>query len=149
MGRRGRNRGDSGADGQRRGLRIGGGEKPGAVLKGPPITLTCECGEKCELAYGERWQCETCGRIWDTNRIPREQYEQIRRMSLRFRTLPIGFGAVVAALAIFFTLTGNVFSVFLLLPIAMSIWFVFLRPLHRRRYRAAVKGLPRWELRAD
>ena len=141
MGRRGRQRSETGG----RGLRIGGGEQPGAVLKGPPITLTCECGEKRELPYGERWRCEQCGRTWDTNRIPREQYEQIRRV----RALPIAFGSVVAAIAIFFTLTGNVFSVFFLLPVALTTWFVFLRPIHRRRYRAAVKGLPRWELRAD
>jgi hypothetical protein len=145
MGRRARNRSEAGG----RGLRIGGGETPGAVLKGPPITLTCECGEKRDLPYGERWQCEQCGRTWDTNRIPREQYEQIKRVSLRFRALPIGFGSLVAAIAIFFTLTGNVFSVFFLLPVALTTWFVFLRPVHRRRYRAAVKGLPRWELRAE
>jgi hypothetical protein len=124
-------------------------EQPGAVLKGPPITLTCECGQKRELPYGERWVCEQCGRAWDTGRIPREQYEQIRKLSLRFRALPIGFGSLIAAIAIFFTLTGNVFSVFFLLPVALTTWFVFLRPVHRRRYRAAVKGLPRWELRAE
>ena len=28
----------------------------------PPITVKCECGEKRDLAYGERWTCETCGR---------------------------------------------------------------------------------------
>jgi hypothetical protein len=145
MGRRARNRSEA----EGRGLRIGGGERPGAVLKGPPITLTCECGEKRDLPYGERWRCEQCGRTWDTNRIPREQYEQIKRVSLRFRALPIGFGSLVAAIAIFFTLTGNVFSVFFLLPVALTTWFVFLRPVHRRRYRAAVKGLPRWELRAE
>jgi hypothetical protein len=28
-------------------------------------------------------------------------------------------------------------------------WFVCLRPLHRRRYRAAIARLPRWDLRAE
>ena len=146
MGRRERRRGERK---QRSGPRIREREQPGAVLKGPPITITCECGEKRDLAYGERWRCESCGRTWDTGRIPREQYDAIRKLSLRFRALPIGFGALVAAIAIFFTLTGNVFSVFFLLPVALTAWFVFLRPLHRRRYRAAVKTLPRWELRAE
>ena len=45
--------------------------------------------------------------------------------------MPIAFGLVVAALAMFFTLTGNMFYVFVLLPLAMMIWFVFLRPTHR------------------
>ena len=58
-----------------------GHEQPGTVLRGPPIALTCECGEKRELAYGERWRCQSCGRSWDTNRIPAEQYQEIRRIS--------------------------------------------------------------------
>ena len=144
MGRRTRRRGE-GAQAVS-GPRFRDREKPGAILKGPPITLTCECGEKRDLAYGERWECETCGRAWDTSRIPREQYEAIRSTSLRFRALPIGFGLLVAALAIFFTLSGNIFGVFFLLPVALTIWFVFLRPVHRKRYYRAVAGLPKWEL---
>lgn len=124
-------------------------ERPGAVLKGPPITVTCECGEKRELPYGQRWECERCGRAWDTGRIPLEQYEEIRQMSLRFRALPIVFGVLVATVALFFILTGNVFSVFFLLPVALTAWFVFLRPVWRRRYREAITSLPKWELRAE
>jgi hypothetical protein len=111
--------------------------------------VTCECGQKRELAYGERWDCESCGRSWDTGRIPPAQYQEIRRMSLRYRAVPVAFGAAVAALAIFFTLTGNIVGVFFLMPVALVSWFVFLRPLHRKRYRAAIKTLPSWELRAD
>jgi hypothetical protein len=124
-------------------------EAPGSVLGGPPIAVTCECGEKRDLRYGETWTCERCGRRWDTSRIPREQYEVVRRTQLRFRVLPVVLGLLVVALAIFFTLTGNVFSVFFLLPVALSVWFVFLRPMHRRRYRAAIADLPRWELHPD
>jgi hypothetical protein len=124
-------------------------EAPGSVLGGPPIAVTCECGEKRDLRYGESWTCERCGRRWDTSRIPREQYDVVRRTQLRFRVLPVALGLLVAALAIFFTLTGNIFSVFFLLPVALSVWFVFLRPLHRRRYRAAIADLPRWELHPE
>jgi hypothetical protein len=133
----------------RSGPRIREREKPGAVLKGPPITVGCECGQKRELAYGERWECESCGRTYDTNRIPADQYEQIRKLSLRYRAIPVVLGALIALLAIFFTLTGNIFGVFFLLPVGLISWFVFLRPLHRKRYRAAIQTLPRWELRAD
>jgi hypothetical protein len=147
MGRRERRRGGQGKLERKRTPRDW--ERPGAIVKGPPITVTCECGQKRELAYGERWDCESCGRSWDTGRIPADQYDQIRRLSLRFRAVPIAFGAVVALLAIFFTLTGNIPGVFFLLPTALVAWFVFLRPLHRRRYRRAIKTLPRWELRAD
>jgi hypothetical protein len=37
--------------------------------------------------------------------------------------------------------------VFVLLPMAMVIWFSFVRPVHQRRYRRAIADLPRWELR--
>jgi Flp pilus assembly protein TadB len=77
---------------------------------------------------------------------PRSQYEAIRRTQLRFRVLPVAYGLVVASTAIFFTLTGNVFSVFVLLPLAMMVWFYFIRPAHRRRYRRAIADLPRWNL---
>ena len=56
-------------------------------------------------------------------------------------------GTVLRGLAMFFTLTGNIFSVFVLLPLALMIWFYFVRSAHPRRYRRAIADLPRWELR--
>ena len=141
MGRRGRRRPDR-APRERLGR-----EAPGSVLGGPPITISCECGEKRDLRYGETWTCERCGRTWDTNDIPREQYELIRRTQLRYRLLPIALGVVVATAALFFILTGNFFSLVILLPLSTMVWFFFLRPAHRRRYRRAIADLPRWELR--
>ncbi len=63
--------------------------------------------------------------------------------------LPVLFGLAIALLALLFTLTGNTFSVFLLLPMGIISWFLFLRPVHRQRYRAAIQQLPRWTLRAE
>lgn len=124
-----------------------GHERPGAVRHGPPITVPCECGERRELAYGEVWRCESCGRRWDTNQIPHEDYDRIRRLQLRFRMLPIAYGVGVSLLALFFALTGNTFSIFVLLPGALIAWMAFLRPAHRRRYREAISDLPSWTLR--
>ena len=126
-----------------------GHEEPGTVLRGPPIAVRCDCGEKRDLRYGETWQCEGCGKRWNTRQIPAEDYEVIRRTQLRFRVLPVVFGLVVAGVALFFILTGNTFSVFILLPLAMMTWFVFIRPAHRKRYRRAIAELPRWELRPE
>jgi len=148
MGRRARKRLPEAAPARRRRLRFGD-ETPGAVTKGPPITVTCECGERHELFYGERWTCPACGRAYDSGQIPAHEYARIRRVQLRFRALPIGLGLAVVALAITFSLTGNIFGVFLLMPIAIVTWFVFIRPTHRKRYRAAIADLPRWDLRAD
>jgi hypothetical protein len=150
MGRRARNR-PPGADagpGRKPRLRFGS-ETPGTITKGPPITVTCDCGARKELFYGERWTCPDCGRSYDTSQIPAEEYQAIRRLQMRFRAVPIALGLTVAALAILFTLTGNIAGVFLIMPMAIIAWFVFIRPTHRKRYRAAIADLPRWDLRAD
>ena len=126
-----------------------GHEAPGSILKGPPVTIACECGNSAEVAYGTSWQCDRCGRRYDTSKIPRDQYDRIRNLTLRYRAIPIGLGAVSIALAIFFTLTGNVFSVFILLPSVLLIWFMLIRPAHRRSFEKAVSNLPTWDLRAD
>jgi hypothetical protein len=126
-----------------------GSETPGSVTKGPPITVSCECGERTELFYGARWTCPVCGRAYDTRNIPEHEYAAIRSLQRRFRALPIALGLVVALLAIVFTLTGNVVGVFFLLPVAIIAWFVFIRPTHRQRYRRAISDLPRWDLRAE
>src|SRR5262245_2949049 len=91
-----------------------GHEQPGAGFGGPPITVTIRCAETRDLKYGEECTCESCGRRWDTNQIPVEQYKAIRNTQLRFRVLPVVYGLVVLVLAMFFTLTGNIFSVFIL-----------------------------------
>jgi hypothetical protein len=126
-----------------------GSETPGSVTKGPPITVTCECGERHELFYGERWTCPACGRSYDSRNIPEDEYAAIRSLQRRFRALPIAIGIAVAVLAIVFTLTDNIVGVFFLLPVAIIGWFVFIRPSHQRRYREAIADLPRWNLRAD
>ena len=149
MGRRQRKRPHEPAATERRPRVRIGDETPGAVTKGPPITVTCDCGERHELFYGERWTCPECGRAYDSGQIPPDEYAQIRRIQLRFRAVPIALGLTVAALAIVFTLTGNVVGVFFLMPVALVAWFVFVRPTHRKRYRAAIAELPRWDLRAD
>jgi hypothetical protein len=149
MGRRARNRPEAPAAPERRPRLRMGSETPGAVTKGPPITVTCECGERHELFYGERWTCPVCGRAYDSNQIPRDEYAQIRNLQRRFRAVPIALGVVVAALAIVFTLTDNIVGVFMLLPVALIVWFVFIRPTHRKRYREAIADLPRWDLRAE
>lgn len=141
--RRGHSRASSG-----RGERIGH-EAPGVALRGPPLTITCACGDQAKLRFGEAWTCEGCGRHWDTGRIPREEYNEIRRMQLHYRMLPVLLGLLVLALAAFFTLTGSPGSVVLLLPIALLGWFTFMRGPHRRRYREAIATRRKWTLRGE
>ena len=123
-----------------------GHEVPGTVLHGPPIAITCACGHRHSVRYGETWTCPDCWRLWDTSDVPREDYEAIRRITLRFRVLPVVLGLLVATVALFFILTGNGAAVFVLLPLSLMVWFTFLRDAHRRRYRAALAQRQRWRL---
>jgi hypothetical protein len=128
--------------------RLASHERPQAALKGPPITVRCECGERRGLAYGETWDC-TCGRRWNTGQIEAEEYRRLRRMQLRFRAVPVALGLATSVVALFFLLTGNTFSLFVLLPFALVTWGTLIRPVLRRRYAAALGELPKWELRAE
>jgi len=155
MGRRARNRppgadaGPGGGEAEKLPRLRMGSETPGTITKGPPITVSCECGTRRELFYGERWTCPDCGRNYDSGQIPAEEYRAIRRLQMRYRAVPIALGVTVALIAIVFTLTGNIAGLFFLMPVAIITWFVFIRPTHRKRYRAAIADLPRWDLRAD
>jgi hypothetical protein len=123
-----------------------GHEAPGTVLRGPPITITCACGQRQPVRYGDTWTCPDCSRVWDSSDVPREDYEAIRRITLRFRALPVLLGLLVATVALFFLLTGNTTAVFVLLPLSLMVWFTYLRDAHRRRYRSALAQRQRWRL---
>lgn len=113
-------------------------ERPGSAIHGPPVTITCACGRRRSARFGDTWTCESCGQTWDTSRIPRGDYDEIRRLQFRFRLVPVVLGLLVVGLAAFFTVTGSPGAIVLLLPIALLVWFAFLREAHRRRYRGAI-----------
>ena len=83
-------------------------ELPRSIRHGPRITLTCKCGEKNYLQYGERWTCDKCGRSWNTLRIPLEQYAEIRRTQLRFRRIPIAVSALSLVCIVAFVVAGRI-----------------------------------------
>lgn len=128
--------------------RLAGHERPGALLKGPPIAVKCPCGARRDMAYGEVWTCD-CGRRWNTAQVDAEQYGRLRRLQWRFRLLPIVLGVATSLLGLFFILTGNSFSLVVLLPAVLILWGTVLRPIHRRRYQQALGTLPRWRLRPE
>ena len=114
----------------------------------PPITISCECGEKRDVPWGERWQCETCGRAWNTAQIPAEEYEQLLRSVRRHKLEALalaGAGAVVLVPLIVFVSA----SFIALVPLAMVGWLVWFLPRWRRRYRRTARNAPRWQLHPE
>ncbi len=108
--------------------------------------MTCKCGEVRYLHYGERWTCEKCRRTWDTRRIPLEQYDAIRRTQLRYRRVPAAIALLALVAIAGAIIAGRALGGLLLVAIVATTWSMFFRPLHRRRYRAALAKLPSWEL---
>jgi hypothetical protein len=124
-------------------------ELPRSVRKGPRITLTCRCGEVRYLHYGERWTCEKCGRTWDTRRIPLEQYAAIRATQLRYRRVPAAIALLALAAIVAAIVVGHAVGGLLLVAVVATSWSMFFRPLHRRKYRAALAELPSWEIEPE
>lgn len=125
-------------------------ELPRSVRKGPLITVTCECGEKRELHYGERWRCEGCGRRFDTNKIPVEEYAAIRRTQIRYRIIPLASALALLVAVVAFFAVGQAVSAIVAVAFLLASWGIFGRPFFRSRYRRAMtENLPTWNLKAD
>jgi hypothetical protein len=118
-------------------------------VKGPLITVRCECGELAGLAYGERWTCPQCGRAYDTTRIPEREYRDLVDTTRRLRLTEYGFAAVLAVAMLALLIFGHPFQVMVALPMVLIAWFTFGRAIQRRRYRRLVRERPTWELRAE
>jgi Flp pilus assembly protein TadB len=120
----------------------------GKRLGGPPITVTCGCGEVRYLHYGEVWQCEKCGTVWNTNQIPEEEYAAVRKIQRRHIAGPATVFIVAAITVALFMVFGRVYAI-ILLPFALTSWFIFVRPIQRRRLSRQLAELPKWELKPE
>ncbi len=122
---------------------------PRSVRRGPRITLTCKCGERNYLRYGERWTCEKCGRTWNTRQIPLESYAQIRRTQMRYRRIPIAISVLALICVIAFIIMGQAFGGLVVVAFGATAWSMFARPLHKKRFRRAIAELPSWEIEPE
>lgn len=120
-----------------------------AVRRGPKITVSCRCGEKQYLSYGERWTCEQCGRVWDTNQIPLEQYAAIRSTQLRYRRVPVAISALALVCIVAGVVAGKALGGLLIVAVIAITWSIFFRPMYSRRYRSALADLPTWTLEPE
>jgi Flp pilus assembly protein TadB len=114
----------------------------------PPITITCDCGERKNVAYGDRWTCDRCGRSWNTQQIPAEQYEDLLRRMRRHKLEAIGAGAIIAAVLVALIVAGGTRFI-LLVPVVMAAWLFLFLPFWRRRYRRTAHETPRWQLEPE
>jgi hypothetical protein len=117
-------------------------------MRRPPITIKCECGETEEVAYGERWQCERCGRSWNTQNIPLEEYEGLLRRMRRHKLEVLAAGGLMAAILVPLIVVVS-YRFIGVVPIVMALWLFLFLPFWRRRYHRSARAAPRWELHPD
>jgi hypothetical protein len=124
-------------------------EVPRAIRRGPPITVSCECGQRRELRYGDRWTCDGCGRSYDTRRIPFDEYDSFRRTRARDRILPTAVFVILGVVVVVCVALGRPLAAIVLVPTVGFVWGSFVRPARRRRQYKAIAERPQWEIRAD
>ena len=117
-------------------------------VRGAQITVRCDCGGIGYVPYGERWECPTCHRRWNTTQIPAEEYWGIMRDMRRTRinVLVTSLGIIVPLVAL--SLFAGI-QILLLLPVVMSFWFLFYMPRWRRRVRQRARSLTSWQLHPE
>ena len=117
-------------------------------MRGPPITIRCDCGESRFVRYGERWECPKCGRRWNTKQIPAGEYEgfvrDLRRFRLEAFALALGLGGALLAVA----LVVNQ-ALILLIPLVLGGVAIFYGPIWKKRVRRRLAARPKWELHPE
>ncbi|MEO9175536.1 MAG: hypothetical protein ABI317_08470 [Gaiellales bacterium] len=118
-------------------------------MKGPRITVTCECGHQTKAHYDTRFTCEGCGRVYDTSRIPKDDYEQLASVMRRFKIAGWAFGVVLALIALWLVTQGQEIVLIIGMMSILFIWWSYGRPYVRGRYYRALATLPKWDLKAE
>ena len=119
-------------------------------MKGPPITVRCDCGRVEPVPYGDRWVCPGCGRSWNTSQIPEQEYWGIMREMRRYRLQVIAVSAALGiALALSLALMENRTRVFPLILGFLGFWFLFYMPHWRAKVRKRARALPTWKLHPE
>ena len=126
-------------------------------MRGPPITLMCDCGaaahvaygERHELFYGERWTCPSCGRTWDTAQIPSEDYAELVRSVRRYRLLAVGPPLVLAAVLLPLAIIVGIQFAFLLLILVLTHGLFVMPKLREQATRSVQQSVSSWKLSAE
>ena len=115
-------------------------------MRQPPIVLTCECGQRAAVRFGERWTCPECDRTWDTSQIPRDDYDRllhsIRRYRLYMLGPPLAVCAILVPLAV---LVGFPFGL-LLFFLLMAYGLLVIPTLRARATESVMRNRATWEL---
>ena len=119
------------------------------LVREPPITITCDCKAVASVQYGKRWTCDSCGRTWDTNRIPRAEYDALLQSVRHYRTLTVGPPLTLAVILLPLAVLLDLRFAFLLFVLVLAHGLLVLPHLRRRATERVLEAAPRWELRSE
>ena len=117
-------------------------------MKGPPITIQCDCGAAKLVRYGDTWSCPDCDRRWNTGQIPAAEYEGLLRRMRRYKVELLGIAFALIAVFVPLIVFVDQSIIFLAAIAAFALMFGYL-PFWRRRVRRAAQDTPRWELKPE
>ena len=117
-------------------------------MRGPPIRITCDCGEAVSLRYGEQWTCPACGRRWNTAQIPPEEYGGLVRELRRYKLLAVAGALVVLAAYVPLVVLVDQ-GIILTAPLLLAALAIFAGPFWKRRVRRTIAERPRWRLHPE
>jgi hypothetical protein len=100
------------------------------------------------LRYGERWQCPSCGRRWNTSQIPADEYRGLARDLRRYKFVAIGAALLVLVAYIPLVFLVNE-GLILTAPLLLAGLAIFAGPFWKKRVRRAIAERPRWQLHPE
>ena len=98
------------------------------------------------MKFGERWTCDSCGRAWDTSKIPREEYDALLDSVRRYRALTVGPPLAFAAVLVPLAVLVNVRFAFLLFVLVLGYGLLVLPQIRRRATLRVLASAPSWKL---
>ncbi len=111
-----------------------------------PITVTCDCGVMNEVAYGEKWHCDSCGRTWDTNQISQADYDAVVAPVRRYRLLVLGPPVVLAVILVPLSIYIGLQFAFLLFVLVMAHGLLVVPQIRKRTSAASRASATAWKL---
>lgn len=118
-------------------------------MPAPRITITCDCGTRTYVDYGERWTCPDCGRTWDTGQIPAADYDALRRTLRRYRLVVLGPPLAIMAVALPLALLVNLGYAFVGFILVLGYLLLVQPRLKRRRSAEVLAATRRWSLHPE
>lgn len=100
------------------------------------------------MRYGERWKCERCGRRWNTEQIPVEEYQGLMRDLRRYKLQMVGLAVLIAAVLLPLAFLVNEGLIFVV-PVLIGAIAIFYGPVWKRRVRRRIADAPRWNLQPE